>query len=306
MPPIFSPNWLKLFVVLLVAASTFLWSCDKTEEAVKPEILTATKGQTIKSGNDKENKDDKYKSDKTGQYVSKDVQVTGYEDGSERPTRPKYDAAGTIRANYIDPCDGCGGTGGPYTPPPSTFVSSEGVGDFVNWFSGDIYALRVIVGDNEYVLPSEGHIKLNADLNRGAGGKYIYLTFTRNPQYSYENDGVHAAITYDKPITGIYVEAHTQVGNLNDGAPLNSNWRHLYRFDGTTSLYPSDLNDGAGGRYIYGYVTRMIDVGMTPIKEVGILYGQSSSIEPPSGWIKEGRDLNEGAGGDYIYICYKK
>lgn len=242
------------------------------------------------------------------------MQVTGYEDGSQRPVRPKYDAAfNNTFSSYsttsdcddcIDiPCNECPGE---LPQVISHFVSSEGKWDFNNNVTGNIYALRLIVGDHQYIVASEGHIKLDADLNRGAGGKYIYLTFTRNPIYSYENDGYHDPITYNEPLTDLYVEAHTQFGVINDGAPYSYLWRHIYRFDGIRSIYPIDLNEGAGGRYIFAYVTRSANGGVTPIKEVGILYGNSSTIEPPSGWIKEGRDLNQGAGGDYIYICYKR
>ena len=62
-----------------------------------------------------------------------------------------------------------------------------------------------------------------------------------------------------------------------------------------------DLNDGAGGRYIYGYQSRRPG---TPI-ELGVLASNSSSTQPPTGWTKAGGDLNEGAGGDFIYFCIK-
>lgn len=88
--------------------------------------MAATQTQHAKASNDK---DEKYKTDKTGQYVSKDVQVTGYEDGRERPTRPKFDAAeaiGTMSEPIEEPCDpnvsDCGGT--TYSP-TKIFVSSE-------------------------------------------------------------------------------------------------------------------------------------------------------------------------------------
>ncbi|WP_162428027.1 hypothetical protein [Pontibacter pudoricolor] len=306
-PPHFSLKWLKLFLVFLVSASTFLWSCDKAKDSVQPDALTTSQVQTVKSGKDKEDKDNKYKTDRTGQYVSKDVQVTGYEDGRERPLRPKHDAAGDLGAYSEVPCDPCGpGSGGVPTPPTSAFVSSEGLWDLVNAPSGDIYALRIIKGDHQYIVPSEGHIKLNADLNRGSGGKYIYLTFTRNPQFSYENDGAHSAGTYDTPLTNLKVVSYTQFGYIN---PFNAiapgdNYRHLYRFIDGNSI-AVDLNDGAGGKYIFGHVSREPDYG-TPIKEVGILYGNSSAIQPPAGWVKVPGDLNENAGGDYIYFCYKK
>lgn len=303
---------LLLFILSFTLA---LSGCEKAKDIVQPSVseLKATQTQDAK--------DEDYKRNRTGQYVSKDVQVPDY-GGKERPTRPKYDIRDysnekmailsdecpecypqppmdPIDPNY--PCDGCNVN----NPISSSFISSEGLGEFSSNPSGFIYALRVIYGDNSSIQPSEGHIKLNADLNKGAGGDYIYLTFTRDPAYSYENDGAHPPITYSTPLTHLMVEAHTQFGNINDGAPPLNTYRHLYEFDGTKS-YHVDLNKGAGGRYIYGYVTREATRG-NPIKEVGVLYGKSSTIQPPdASWIKVDRDLNEGAGGDYIYFCFKR
>jgi len=306
----FKAVWLRLLMVLL-SCNLLLFGCEQGTDEVTPESakLNALQVQTVKPANAKEDKDDKYKSDKTGQYVSKDVQVTGYEDGRERPTRPKYDSAGDLEAYSEVPCDPCGpGSGGVPTPPTSTFVSSEGVGDFVNGFSGDIYALRIIKGDHQYIIPSEGHIKLNADLNRGSGGKFIYLTFSRSPQYTYENY-YNSPITYDTPITDLMAVSYSQVcytfsGNFCDANPW-PNWKYMFKYNGNNSEIV-DLNDGTGGKYIFGHVYRGTDNGRTAIQEVGILYGNSSSILPPSGWIKYPQDLNESVGGDYIYFCYKR
>ncbi|GAA4438861.1 hypothetical protein GCM10023188_34670 [Pontibacter saemangeumensis] len=303
---------LRVLLFMFLSTSVFLWGCDKAGEAVAPagtQTLSAAQVQAASSGSEQ---DDKYKTDKTGQYVSKDVQVTGYEDGSERPTRPKFDAAeaiSTMSEPVEPPCDpivsDCGGT--TYNPPTKTFVSSEGRGVYNGIPVGDIYSLRLIVGTSSTIQPTEGHIKLGTDLNKGAGGKYIYLTFTRNPAYSYENDGYHPAQTFDVPVTGIRVESYTQAcytfNFTCNVAPWRA-YRHIFRFVNGDSL-PVDLNDGAGGKYVYGHATRDSYYG-SPIKEVGVLSGSSSTIQPPTGWVKVPNDLNENAGGDYIYFCYKK
>lgn len=272
-----------------------LSSCEKAKDAVQPSVteLRASQEQDAK-------KDDDYKRNKTGQYVSKDVQVTGYEDGSERPTRPKFDAAEAISTLTLPPDEPCEGCNGGYIPPKSNFVSSEGIG------SGDIYALRLISDNTSNIAPSEGHIRINVDLNKGAGGKYIYLTFTRNPLYSYENDGAHAPITYNIPLTHLKVVSYSQFeyNNPFERVAPGEYYRHLYKFIDGNSI-PIDLNDGAGGKYVFGHVSRQALYG-SPIKEVGVLYGNSSQIQPPSGWVKVSGDLNENAGGDYIYFCYRK
>lgn len=202
------------------------------------------------------------------------------------------------------PCDpnvsNCG-----TTVQPVVFVSSEGRGAISRNLEGYIYSLRLIVGSSSSIAPTTGHIKLSTDLNKGAGGKYIYLTFTRDTAYTYENDRANAAGKQYEPIRDIFVESFSQVEyNTVGGAAPGVYYRHIYRFDGTYSNYV-DLNDGAGGKYVFGYISRYSIKG-APIKEVGILSGSSSSIQPPPGWVKVPGDLNEGAGGDYIYFCYKK
>ncbi|NDK54764.1 hypothetical protein [Pontibacter fetidus] len=255
-----------------------MWSCDKADEAVKPEALTATKGQTIKSGKEKENKDVKYKSDKTGQYVSKDVQVTGYEDGRERPTRPKYDAAGTIRANYMDPCDDCGGTGG---LPASTFVTSESLGGV-----GAIYDLKVIKGSSSSIEPTDlpGYYKIPVDLNRGAGGKYIYLCFTRdNTKVQGSSNWVDTySMGKNVPVRGIEVVLQT-VGTTPKFYDTNLPGIEV---KDALGFHIPDLNDGASGKYIYAYQQKGAEEDpynptLPVIIEVGVIYGNSSTIEPP-------------------------
>lgn len=293
---------------MFLSTTAFLWGCDKAGEVVQPETLGVSQVQTIKAGNAKEDKDDKYKTDKTGQYVSKDVQVTGYEDGSERPTRPKFDAAGDVGTKDDAPCDPCGPGGG--SGIASTFVSSEGGGSYGGSDNPNdyIFALRLIVGSSYTIQPSTGHIKINSDLNRGAGGNIIYLTYSRNPFYSYEKYSTTSSVTYSTPITDLmgvsYSQACWNFQNFCDANPW-PNWKYMYKFDGNSSQLV-DLNDGAGGKYIFGHVYRETDGGRTPIKEVGILSGNSSSIQPPTGWLKDPQDLNENAGGDFIYFCYNK
>jgi hypothetical protein len=47
-------------------------------------------------------------------------------------------------------------------------------------------------------------------------------------------------------------------------------------------------------------------VAQSPVTELTVIYGGSSGIQPPPGFIKNPTDMNQGAGGDFIYLCYKK
>ncbi len=170
-PPHFRPVWLKLLAIFL-SSNLLFFGCDQAKDEVSPGTgeVSATQAQTVKSANAEEDKDEKYKTDKTGQYVSKDVQVTGY-DGTTRPTRPKYDALYSSSSQattsseepiddcpscptYDEPCIGCGTGGGTYTPPTvtSTFVSSEGLGygAFPNNTTYAIYDLKIIKGSSYF------------------------------------------------------------------------------------------------------------------------------------------------------------
>ena len=118
---------------------------------------------------------------------------------------------------------------------------------------------------------------VNVDLNQRAGGKYIYLAYSRSS-------------TYGDPITGLQV------------------------FSGSSSTFPAqngyikisnDLCEGAGPKYIYLYYTK--NRANDPIHHVDVVADRSSFVYPPDDkWVRINQDTNEYAGGDYVYICYKE
>lgn len=140
----------------------------------------------------------------------------------------------------------------------------------MNVFIEDII---IISGKNRQA--PEGYQKIDVDLNKGAGGDYLYLCFKQG------NDA-------DKAINGLQVIAGR---NNGIGAPA-----------GYTRL-EQDLNKGAGGRYIYLCIHRGAD---RPIKDIQIVHGKSKDIAAPNGYTKIEQDLNEKAGGEYIYLCYQQ
>ena len=74
----------------------------------------------------------------------------------------------------------------------------------------------------------------------------------------------------------------------------------------TTSPSNCDLNEKAGGKYIY-LVYRL---GRDSSKKIGdirvISRGKADRTPSPSDYSVIDQDLNKGAGGDYIYLEYKK
>ncbi|MCB2378496.1 hypothetical protein LGH70_12925 [Hymenobacter sp. BT635] len=277
-------------------------------------------------------------SDPLGQYVAKSVQIPN--EGT-RPVRPKMNAEDRSWASiqsllaatrgpdvpYIQPieptCDdysycGGGGGGGGGTPTVySTFTSSEGQsmdGDPTDNPNNYIMDLELAKSSYASVAAQPGYFKLNADLNKGAGGKYIYLCFSRKQVDPHGYRNLCGSIACDKlAVTKFHAEAWTQAISGADPGP---NYEHIWNPTGTS--WPAnmqykqiDCNDGAGGKYIYCFLTKgpfpssSSSPVRTPIREVGVISGNSSSIQPPSGWVRDNQDINDGAGGDYIYFCYK-
>lgn len=204
-------------------------------------------------------------------------------------------------------CDGGGGGGGGGSPPPppaAIFKSSVGVGG-----SGAIRDLKFEKADYANQTPLPGYHLIPADLNKGAGGTYIYLTFTRDDSKvqarDYCNWGEGGYTTRLKADDFNWFDSGGYKGVC---VGMGNPWTPIWEYTGNIFLpWPwkhPDLNDGAGGRYIFAWQAKV--PGEAPILEVGVVSGSSSSIQCPSGWTRDNQDLNQGAGGDYIYFCVRK
>lgn len=238
--------------------------------------------------------------------------MTGYEDGRERPTRAKANhnhAPGEVHAQSLlqqDPIDGGGGGGGGggiiyanQSVGPYVFVSSLGKGLDGGVANPNQYILdlKIAKGSSPIAGPMDGYTKIDADLNSGAGGKYIYLCFTRNndkvPIYSdCEKTKDWSVLT---PVADVRVIAWRTLSISSYPQGFCPIWtpNGTFQYD----FKEPDLNDGSGGRYIYSYQSKASTP--TPIKEMGIVAGNNDQIQPPAGWVRVGDDLNAGAGGDY-------
>ena len=268
--------------------------------------------------------------DPTGQYVkdgTAPAATSGPASRTAAPTyRPKLDAARDkypfvlrpdgsyvllgngqgASANYTAPpdnpqplpCTDCVGQPGSPTV-TSTFVSSVGQGG-----NGAILDMKVTI--TTPTMP--GYVKINSDLNKGAGGSYIYYWFTRTP------NSVMRGIEYEKPP---YYSANQGLTayRTDEGSALGGPPKQSYVFwpiwqptqNSNVDWNELDVNAGAGGKYIYTYYSKTNTTQTTtdkPFKEIGILSGNSDQIQPPNGWVRYNSDLNSGAGGDYIYLCY--
>ncbi len=257
--------------------------------------------------------------DPLGQYVSKKTVVGAdkFVEGA-RSIRPKYSAlvtrdmlfsknSGRLEVvslassgtdtealrlpdptdNPPSPCPDGGCVVFPVPAVPPTFVSSVGRGG--GYY---IHDLKLVTNtDIRNISPPDGYEKLDIDLNRGAGGSYIYLCFTRNPS-SVLNGLEYYQYQPGSDPREFLRKFTTQEGSFFGGAPEPGRtyfpiWvpnQNPYTFWDIV-----DLNAGAGGKYIYSYQSRRSDVNgfstnTNPIVEIGIIAGNNDRIQPPLGW----------------------
>ena len=135
-----------------------------------------------------------------------------------------------------------------------------------------ITGLDIIYG--QWSDPPPGYNKIPVDLNKGAGGEYVYLCYSTEP---------------GEPITNIQVFA--------------SNSAEFPIQNGYTKI-DKDLNKGVKGRYIYLCYTG--SRAFKPIAQVNVIQSPSREVYPPTvEWIRINQDCSEGAKGEYTYVVYK-
>lgn len=67
-------------------------------------------------------------------------------------------------------------------------------------------------------------------------------------------------------------------------------------------FFPTDLNSGVGGKFIYvGYQTG----DQNPVTSITFKSFDDAQEKSMEGWQWSGQDLNQGAGGAYIYMYWK-
>jgi hypothetical protein len=140
-------------------------------------------------------------------------------------------------------------------------------------------ALVVISGTNSNIQPPTGYTKIPYDLNKGAGGRFLYLCYHKA---SYQTYGKNKQC----------IDSLVVIYGKSTQPPA-----------GYTKI-PQDLNEGAGGDYVY-LCYRLADwVNAIAIKDVTVVGGGNANVPAPYGYEKVPGDLNKGAGGDFIYVCY--
>lgn len=141
---------------------------------------------------------------------------------------------------------------------------------------------------------------INCDLNRDAGGNYVYMAYKRTANES----------SKDKAVTNLVV---SQGKNPSKYERIATDTGETIRYQLVSTI---DLNDDAGGKYLYLYSTTDVNAG-EPI--IGLRIHTKTVTKQDGGYeettvrkIDNGKitgekiDLNKGAGGDYLYLIMKR
>jgi len=144
-------------------------------------------------------------------------------------------------------------------------------------------------------LEKDGVTVIRTDLNSGAGGDYIYLCYrqTTDP---------------DDAITDLFIANFTTKPISIPVFPFKLN----HYGESMWSRISTDLNQGAGGDYLYLYTTTDSGKNRHPIYDLKVYIGKNPGADNPGWEIVKYRDssanadLNKGAEGDYIYLLMKR
>ena len=137
-----------------------------------------------------------------------------------------------------------------------------------------ITGLEVIYGKN--TPPPPGYVKIPLDLNKGAGGAYVYICYSRTAP--------------GPPITNVQVFA-----GKSSNFPIQNGYTKI----------PKDLNKGTLFR-LYIYLCYTTITSHPPITSLYVVQGSSRNTYPFSPeQIRVDQDCSEGAGGHYSYVIYQ-
>jgi Multivesicular body subunit 12 len=133
-----------------------------------------------------------------------------------------------------------------------------------------------------------------ANLNRGSGGRDIYLCYLR------QSDAPTTQRASLRPITGICV-VHTDRGEMSP-----EGYQVITR---TVSNQIANLNEGSGGRHVFLCVQRL--PGAPPLLDLAVSMSHfKRKVKPPEGFAMLAHtaggasgDLNAGSRGHFVCLC---
>ncbi|KAF3695242.1 hypothetical protein EXN66_Car010918 [Channa argus] len=132
--------------------------------------------------------------------------------------------------------------------------------------------------DDEYKFTEQGFSKIYVDLNKGAGGKFIYLWYKKGP---------------DAPITRIQFSFNDEMSPALEVAGFEKINNHL--------------NAGAGGDPVNLWFYRGSTVFDVPIVDLQVTTEPEHEAQQfRLGWERLACDLNRNAGGNWIHLWVKR
>ncbi len=153
--------------------------------------------------------------------------------------------------------------------------------------------IKFVADDNEWTARSKcppEYQLVNVDLNAGAGGKYIYLTYKLG-----EN--------INEAYTDFFMEYRTSSApSATNTVNHNSNYVDYTRIG-------MDLNWGSGGDFIYLWTTKANT--MPPITDMAVALNKPDSVKPDWSSVywqntQSPADVNKSVEGKFIYIKYDR
>lgn len=153
--------------------------------------------------------------------------------------------------------------------------------------TGEYHRIYLVAGTSTVACPS-GSTKMSLDLNRGAGGKYIYMCGSESG-------------------SGSILPSSIYIIDKSSAAPPVSDTKGFLGVNGSNS----DMNQGAGGDYVYG---RYEIGGSCPVDGIGVEFADhwwEPLPLPFTDWydLRGGRtydaDMNDGAGGASIFFMFR-
>lgn len=136
-------------------------------------------------------------------------------------------------------------------------------------------------------LKSEGWQYIHHDLNKNAGGMFIYLAYKTTPNYS-------------EAIKDFFVWYGSSGKDKDSLSHDGYTYYHAsYKGDSEFEKYKGDLNENAGGRDVYLFYSKQDRGDGKGVTSISFNSDSSSAIQCDEGGAA---DLNKGAGGDYIYM----
>ncbi|XP_074472711.1 uncharacterized protein LOC141756672 [Sebastes fasciatus] len=178
---------------------------------------------------------------------------------------------------------------------------------------------------DEQKLQHQGFNKINVDLNKGVGGKYIYIWYKRGSvpitklQFTFTDDMavglINAGYTkIPKDLNAgaegdfIYLwyfrgsgEYNTPIVDIDVTTDLNSEAR---KFENDWERLACNLNRNSGGNWIHAWVKREKKTYICDVTATDS-YG-SDHDHFKNGYIRVDEDTNKGAGGSFVFIWYRQ